>query len=390
MSRQERFGSPNQTDWASKLVVIATVITVVFFLWASIAKMEEVTHARGMVIAKTRNQVIQSAIDGIIQEVIVEEGQSVKKGQALAHMERTKAEVAQNDSFGKVAALEAALVRLRAEVLGTPMRFPPTLGDFPEFVANQEHLYFRRKEALETDLRTLNELLVLAKKELAMTKPLLQSGDVGRIEVLRLERQIVEITGQLQKRQNQFFEDAQKEMTKMEEDLRAQQQILAERSFTVEQLDIRSPVDGMVKKINLTTQGARVRPGEVVMEILPTTSRLIVEGKLRPADIGFVHVGMPASVKLDAYDYSIYGMLKGSVVYISPDAIAEMAPQGELLYYRVHIGLDEDEALLRRGKEIEILPGMTTNIDIRTGEKTVLSYLTKPIIKVFHESMSER
>ena len=112
--------------------------------------------------------------------------------------------------------------------------------------------------------------------------------------------------------------------------------------------------------------------------------------RLRPADIGFVHVGMPASVKLDAYDYSIYGMLKGSVVYISPDAITEMAPQGELLYYRVQIRLDEDEALLRRGKEIDILPGMTANIDIRTGEKTVLSYLTKPIIKVFHESMSER
>ncbi|MCG8374878.1 MAG: HlyD family efflux transporter periplasmic adaptor subunit, partial [Chlorobiales bacterium] len=331
------------------------MITVVFFLWASIARMEEVTHARGVVIAKTRNQVIQSAIDGIIQKVIVEEGQSVRKGQVLAHMERTQAEAAQKDSFGKVAALEAALARLRAEVLGIPLKFPPALDDYPEFVTNQEQLYLRRKEALENDLQTLRELLVLAKKELAMTRPLLESGDVGRIEVLRLERQVVEIAGQLQKRQNQFFEDAQKEMTKTEEDLRAQQQVLAERSFTVEKLDIRSPVDGMVKKINLTTQGARVRPGEVVMEILPTTSRLIVEGKLRPADIGFVHVGMPASVKLDAYDYSIYGMLKGSVVYISPDAITEMAPQGELLYYRVQIRLDEDEALLRRGKEIDIL-----------------------------------
>lgn len=390
MNRQELLDRLNRLDWASKLVVIAAVITVVFFLWASIARMEEVTHARGMVIAKTRNQVIQSAIDGIIQEVIVEEGQSVKKGQVLAHMERTQAEAAQKDSFGKVAALEAALARLRAEVLGIPLKFPPALDDYPEFVTNQEQLYLRRKEALEADLQTLRELLVLAKKELAMTRPLLESGDVGRIEVLRLERQVVEIAGQLQKRQNQFFEDAQKEMTKTEEDLRAQQQVLAERSFTVEKLDIRSPVDGMVKKINLTTQGARVRPGEVVMEILPTTSRLIVEGKLRPADIGFVHVGMPASVKLDAYDYSIYGMLKGSVVYISPDAITEMAPQGELLYYRVQIGLGEDEVLLRRGKKIEILPGMTANIDIRTGEKTVLSYLTKPIIKVFHESMSER
>ena len=390
MNRQELLDRLNRLDWASKLVMIAAGITVVFFLWASIARMEEVTHARGVVIAKTRNQVIQSAIDGIIQKVIVEEGQSVKKGQVLAHMERTQAEAAQNDSFGKVAALEAALARLRAEVFGIPLKFPPALDDYPEFVTNQEQLYFRRKEALETDLQTLRELLVLAKKELAMTRPLLESGDVGRIEVLRLERQVVEITGQLQKRKNQFFEDAQKEMTKTEEDLRAQQQVLAERSFTVEKLDIRSPVDGMVKKINLTTQGARVRPGEVVMEILPTTSRLIVEGKLRSADIGFVHVGMPASVKLDAYDYSIYGMLKGSVVYISPDAITEMAPQGEILYYRVQIGLDENEALLRRGKEIEILPGMTANIDIRTGEKTVLSYLTKPIIKVFHESMSER
>ena len=158
MNRQELLDRLNRLDWASKLVVIAAVITVVFFLWASIARMEEVTHARGMVIAKTRNQVIQSAIDGIIQEVIVEEGQSVKKGQVLAHMERTQAEAAQKDSFGKVAALEAALARLRAEVLGIPLKFPVMNALAQQIGAEDTLVLVTHKPAL---LRLVDRIVVL-------------------------------------------------------------------------------------------------------------------------------------------------------------------------------------------------------------------------------------
>lgn len=375
---------------ADRMIMVSGVITLVFILWASVARVDEVTHAKGMVIAKSRTQVIQSAIDGVIRDIAVEEGQSVTSGQVLARLERTQAEVAQNDSFAKVAALEAALVRLHAEVLGTPLVFPESVNAYPHFVANQTELYLRRKNALDAELGILRENLRLAREELVVMASLLETGDVGKIEVIRLQRQVAELTGQIHFRRNKFFQDAQQEMTKAEEDLSAQKQILAERSFTVGKLEIRSPVDGIVKKIHLTTSGAKVRPGDVVMELLPTDSRLVVEGKLRPADIGFVRQGMPVTVKLDAFDYSIFGVLKGEVSYISPDAISESSAQGENVYYRVQIKLDEAVNLRRHGKSIKVQPGMTAGIDILTGRKTVLSYLTKPIAKVFHESMGER
>ena len=375
---------------ATGMIKISAVLTVVFVVWASVARIDEVTHAKGQVIAKSRTQVIQSAIDGVIREIPVEEGQSVKSGQVLARLERTQAEAAQNDSYAKVAALEAALVRLHAEVLGTPLVFPESVRAYPHFVANQTQLYQRRKNALGAELQTLEESLKLVKEELGLTEPLLQSGDVGKIEVIRLQRQASELTGQINLRRNKFFQDAQQEMTKAEEELSTQKQILAERSFTVEKLEIRSPVDGMVKKIQLTTHGAKVRPGDVVMELLPTDSRLVVEGKMRPTDIGFVRVDMPATVKLDAFDYSIFGVLKGKVAYVSPDAIAEPSPQGEMLYYRVQVRLDEQKDVRRHGKILKVQPGMTVGIDILTGRKTVLNYLTKPIAKVFNESMGER
>ena len=178
-------------------------------------------------------------------------------------------------------------------------------------------------------------------------------------------------------------------MTKAEEELSTQQQILTERRAVVERLEIRAPADGLVKKIQLTTPGAKVRPGDVVMELLPTDSSLIVEGKLQPKDLAFIRPGMAASVKLDAYDYSIYGVFRGNVSYVSPDAITEETRMGEQVYYRVHIKLDET-ALSYQGEPIEVQPGMSAGIDIRTGARTVLHYLAKPIVKTMKDSMTER
>lgn len=373
-----------------KVIMVAAALSLTFIIWASFARIDEVTHAKGVVIAKSRTQVIQSAIDGLIMDIPVEEGAPVSKGQVLARLEPTQAEAAENDSHAKVAALEALLVRLRAEVLGTRLVFPPSLAPYPHFVQNQTELYLRRKRALDNEVGTLQESLRLVQEELDLTAPLLETGDVGKIEVIRLQRQVAELKGRISLRRNTFFQEAQQEMTKAEEELSTQKQLLAERSFVVDKLEIRSPVDGMVKKIQLTTQGAKVRPGEVVMELLPTSSRLVVEGKLRPSDIGFVRSGMPATVKIDAFDYSIFGVLKGAVTYISPDAIAESTPQGEILYYRVQVKLDETGRSGRKGMLFKVQPGMTAGIDILTGRKTVLSYLTKPVTKVFSESLGER
>jgi len=371
------------------IIVAGLVMTCLLLVWASRAEIEETTRARGVVIAKSRTQIIQTAIDGVIDEVTVHEGDKVKKGQILVQLERTQAEAAQKESLGKVAALEAALVRLHAEVLGAPLNFSKSVKAYPQFVANQTELHHRRRQALKSEIDALENSLRLVQEELALSRPLVVSGDIGKIEVIRLQRQVSELAGQISLRRNKFFQDAQMEMTKTEEELSTQQQLLTERTTIVERLEIRASSDGLVKKIHLTTPGAKVRPGEVVLELLPTDSSLIVEGKLQPADIAFIRTGMPAAVKLDSYDYSIYGVFPGEVFYVSPDAITEETRQGETLYYRVQIRLD-DTSLVRNGRPIEVQPGMTAGIDIRTKNRTVLDYLIKPVVKVFKESLSER
>lgn len=387
--------NPNPRRWRSGPVVIlangAALLCLV--LWAHFSDIEEVSHAQGQVIARARTQVIQSANDGVIEALLVREGDQVRRGQLLVQLERKQAAAAVADSHAKVAALKAALVRLQAEVLGRPLVFSEEIKRFPVFVANQTELYRRRSQAVNEEIEALETSGRLVNEELELNKPLLQSGDVGRTDIIRLQRQAADIQGAITNRRNRFFQEAQVDMTKAEEDLATQEQILAERKAVLERTDIRAPMDGMVRKIELTTRGAKVRPGEVVMELLPTDDVLVVEAKLRTADMAYVRVGLPASVKLDAYDYSIFGSLNGKVTYVSPDALTEDSRAGQQIYYRTQIAIDANaiaKAKERGRKEIEIQPGMTASVDIRTGSKSVLSYITKPITKTLSESLRER
>ena len=170
--------------------------------------------------------------------------------------------------------------------------------------------------------------------------------------------------------------------------------MLVDRASVHERTQIVSPAEGLVRNILTSTPGAKVRPGDVIMELLPTASALIVEAKLRPADIAFVRPGLSATVKLDAFDYSIYGVLAGEVTYISPDALMEKTQAGEQPYYRVQIRIDErslaERNAIHTGKPIVVQPGMTASVDIRTGQQTVLSYLTKPLTKTISDSLGER
>ncbi|MEO7337339.1 MAG: HlyD family efflux transporter periplasmic adaptor subunit, partial [Caldimonas sp.] len=275
-------------------------------------------------------------------------------------------------------------------------------------------LFKRRREALSAELSALDASLRLIDKELSMSRPLLATGDIGAAEVLRLERQAAEIAGAMTNRRNKYFQDAQAEMTKAEEDLSTQEQTLSERFTTLERTEIRAPADGLVRRLPITTPGARVRAGDTVVELLPTGGTLIVEAKLKPADRGFVVAGLPATVKLDAYDSAIYGSLHGTVRYISPDALTEQTRTGENVYYQVQIALDvpatapeaptatvqaaaapgtELLRLLRptrTQRSLELQPGMTTTVEIKTGERSVLKYLTKPVTKTLGESLTER
>ena len=387
--------NPHREPIKSRWIIVLAFISVgVLGIWAAFAELDQIARAQGQVIATARTQVIQSANDGVIEAILVHEGEQVKKGQLLARLDRSQAEAAWRDSLGKVAALKAALVRLQAEVFNRPLQFPADVKAYPTFVQNQTELFQRRQSALKAEIAALEESLALVREELTLAEKLLATGDIGQAEVIRLKKQVADLNGQITNRRNKYFQDAKADMTKAEEDLATQQQALAERTFIYEHTEITAPADGLVKNIQITTPGAKVRPGEVIMELLPTGSELIVEAKLQPADIAWVRIGLPAAVKLDAFDYSIYGALKGEVRYISPDALSEKTANGEAIYYRVQIRLDEaslaQQNRARIGKAIEIQPGMTATVEIITGRKSVLAYLTKPVTKTLSESLGER
>ncbi len=367
------------------------LLIVPFLVWSSFARIDQVSHARGRVIAAAKTQQIQSAIDGVIEKLYVKEGDRVKRGERLVLLERNQAKAAYEDIKAKVAALKATVERLSAEVYGRPLKFDEALKkDYPEFVANQTALFKRRQQAVNDDIKALTESLKLAQQELALKEPLIKRGDIGKTEVIRLKRDIADIKGKITNTRNKYFQESQTDLTKAEEELSTKEQELADKKITLERTIITSPMNAIVKNIIITTRGARVRPGDVIMELVPLGDELVIEAKMKPADISFVRVGQTAAIKLDAYDYSIYGMFHGKVKYISPDTLVEKTPEGEQRYFRVLITLGKTELTAKNGQKIALSPGMTAQVDIVTGNRTVLTYLTKPIIKTFSEAFHER
>ncbi len=372
------------------IVGTLSLVIIPFLVWSSYAKIDQISTARGQVIAAAKTQQIQSAIDGVVEEIYVHEGDQVKRGQDLILLERSQAEAAFEDSEAKVAALKATLARLEAEVYGKPLQFDESLKkEYPDFFENQSALFQRRQQALHDEIKALEESLSLAKEELALNLPLLKSGDIGATEIIRLKRQIAELKGKITNSRNTYFQESQAEMTKAEEELATKEQELTDKRITLERTKITSPMNALVKNIIITTRGARVRPGDVIMELVPFGDELIIEAKMKPSDISFVKPGQMAAIKLDAYDYSIYGMFHGKVKYISPDALMERTQKGEEYYFRVLISMGETELIAKNGKKVLLTPGMTTQVDIVTGERTVLTYLTKPITKTFSEALHE-
>lgn len=405
--------SASRQQRARIVLVLVITLCVSLLLWAAFMQIELRSQAIGQVIASERTQIVQSSVDGVMARLLVREGQSVKRDQLLAVLEQLQAQAAVNESSSKVAALQAAIVRYEAEMrdiqtesvsvapsrgasrLRPPasgqLEFPPSLRVFPDFIRNQTELYERRRRALLEELRVIGQLRDNVQEELRVSEPLLKTGDISRVEILRLQKQVTELEGQIINRRNKYFQDAQAELTRAQEELRVQQQSLTDRSVNFDRTEIRAPAAGVVRNIRITTRGARVRPGDVMLDLLPTDSELIVEGKLKPGDIGHVEVGQTATVKLDAWDYSIYGVLDGEVVYLSPDALSEDTRAGENIYYRIRIRIRDDSRLRdRQGKPIEVQSGMTGQIEIRTGNQTVLTYLTKPVVKTLHQSFHER
>lgn len=365
------------------------LIIIPFLTWASFAKLEQISRAQGIVIATAKTQEIQSANDGVIEEIYVSEGQTVKEGEVIAKLDEAQFQASYEAIKSKVGALEATLSRLKAEVFNEKLTFTDLSLQYPEFVNSQQELFKRRKEALNDEINVLQNSLKLAKYELNLNIPLVNSGDIGTLELIKLKRQVADIEGQIVNKQNKYFQESQAELAKVEEELSTQKQELADKTVTLGRAEIISPMDAIVNNIVITTKGARVRAGEVIMQLVPL-DELVIEAKLSPAEISFVNVGQKASVKLDAYDFSIFGGFEGKVKHISSDTLVEKTNKGEEYFFRVLISLNGNEIVSKVGKKVIVTPGMTGQIDIITGERTVLTYLAKPVIKTIDEAFTER
>ena len=387
--------SPLRARWVLRVIVLGLVAR---FIWAALGKIDQVTRAQGVVIAADRTQLVQSPDGGVLTELHVKEGQIVKAGQLLATLQKERAAAAVADSNAKVAALRITLARLHAEVYGTPLRFEADLLPYTEYIRNQTDLYNKRQTAFKDDERALQNILALAEDELRINLQLEATGDVSRAEVLRLQRSVADIRAQLTGKRNKYFQDAQTEMTKAQEDLSTQTEALRDRSQVLEHTELVAPMDAVVNSIKITTLGGVVKPGETVIELLPTGDNLIAEVKIPPADMAFVALGQSASIKLDAYDSAIFGGLRGQVDYISADALyadktnpgVPIGPLNPPIYYIVRVRITGSEFQGEKANDIKLRPGLSATVEIKALERSVLSYLTKPITKTFDQALGER
>ncbi len=375
----------------SSMVINVTAVALIgLLIWAGWAEIDQVSRAMGQVIPAGRVQVIQSADGGVIGEILVREGDRVRRGQKLVVLDPVRIQAVVEESRAKVASYRTVKSRIEAELFNRPLAFTDDVQAFPEFVANQRQLYSRRRTAQAEDIGTLRNMQAIARRELEMNMPLLEFGDVSRSEIMRLQRSVADIEGQIANRQNKYLQDLQAEYSRTEEELVVAEQTLKQRQAALDAAILFAPTDGVVKNVRFTTIGAVLRPGDEVLQIVPTGDKLIIEAKVSPVDIAYLRVGQNASVKFDAYDSSIYGSANGRVTYISPDTLTEQKPSGEQIFYRVNVAADARSLRPRVGERIEIQPGMTATVEIKTGKNTVLGYLLKPISKTFGDSMGER
>ena len=391
-SEQGRVGHDTADGAESSIVIPAIFFGVIaFLLWSYFFELDQFVRATGKVFSSSRIQVIQSVDGGVLSELNVSEGDTVVPGQVLARVDQSRFQASSNEISARIDALKAKIARLRAELTGAQPEFPPELVNKPDMLSIEYALYQRRLKSLQDDTQANQENLRLAESELDMVNGLLVTGDVDKTEVFKAERGVIDAQAKLNARKNEYYEKASQELTQAEDELAQNLEIYAQRSALLESSVMRALVPGIVKNIEVTTIGAVMKPGEPLMEIIPTGDTLLVEAKILPRDIADLEKGDFASLRLDPYDSAIYGSLEGKVIYISGDTIVEDNPKGgEDTFYQAHISLPRLPFVTSIGKEVDIIPGMTAQVDIKTGKRSVITYLMKPIVKTLDNSFGER
>ncbi|WP_340123639.1 HlyD family type I secretion periplasmic adaptor subunit [Methylobacter svalbardensis] len=411
---------------AKKMLYAVALVLFVLLLWASLAKVDEVTRGEGKVVPSRQVQVIQSLDGGIVSAILVHEGQTVSVGDPLVRIDETRAISSLRENRSQAISLLAKQARLQALSEDKPFNPPSQVEkDYPEVYAQEYGSYISSRNALASQIgmardqltqreRELSEVqakmeqaergLDLVTQELTLTRPLINSGAVSEVDLLRLERQAAQLRGERQQARAQIgrvqasigeanrkiSETGQSSRSKVRAELSettAKLNSISETSVAlndkVVQSTLKSPVNGTVSRLYSNTVGGVIQPGKEVLEVVPSDDTLVLETKIQLRDIAFITLNQPATVKLTAYDYIIYGILEAKVVGVSADS--QVDEKGNA-YYIVRVRTFKSNL----GKDLPIIPGMAAQVDIMTGKKTVLSYLLKPVLRARSYAFTER
>ena len=412
------------------LLVSIAAFFVFFIIWANFATLDEVTRGQGRIIPSSEIQKLQSLEGGIVDEFLVKEGEEVKAGQLLMRLRDIQASSDLGSNQKRVLGLQAKIARLQAESEGktTPEFSEAVMKGVPESVSEElntfranssnltnqlavteQQLAQRKQEISELRGRIsdVSSVIALSRQELETIRPLVERGSAPKLELLQKERDlkerqtelnslqssapriqatITEAEARIKEVRSSFQAQAQTELAATQIELNSLGETLGALEDRKTRTEIKSPVNGYVKDITVSTVGGVVQPGVDLIEIVPKDDQLLVEAEVRPSDIAFLHPGQKAVVKITAYDFSIYGGLNGEVVDISADTITNDKDEK---VYRVRVRTF-DTTLKRKNEVLPIIPGMVATVDILTGKKTVMEYIMKPIVKTLHDSLGER
>ena len=413
-----------------RVVLYIWFVAVVLFIgWAYFAEVDEITRGSGEIVPSGNNQMIQNLEGGIVQKIMVKPGDFVEKGQPLMKIDNSKSEAQQDSGQLKALELEAKIIRLNAESKG--FRFDvnaSTVARMPLMIANERSLYLGRKNAYRSSVNVLDDQLrqkrieleetyshithlkqslAYVTSEVNMTKPMVAKGVKSRVDFLKLQREqndiseryqtamvsvsrieaaISEVTNKIKQLRSEFKNKAKQELNEAVAEKMRLKESMKSYKDQVDRTLVRSPIKGVIQKLYIFTEGGVVKPGQDLIEIVPTDEVLWVEVKVKPSDIAFIYPGQEAKVKFSAYDFSIYGGLEAKVFHISADTTTD---KKENVFYTVHLKTDKNY-LGTAEKPLKIIPGMTVDVDIITGKKSVLDYILKPILKSKQYTFTER
>lgn len=376
-----------------KLYFLMNLSVALFFLtlliWAANAQIDEAVRGVGKVVPSSQLQIVQSLEGGIVAEINVKQGDRVEKDQPLVRIDDTRFSSSLDESRAQQIALQASVARLRAEVSGAGgIDFPDKLcADAAKVCEEQRSLFIARRAEVNEIVAALQRSLSLNAQELAINRPLAVNGIVSKLDVIRLERAGSDLSGQISEKRNGYRARAGAELSEAQAKLSALTENMRGSADRVSRAVLRAPMNGIVKQLFVATQGGVVQPGEKIMEIVPVDDSMLVEARISPADVAFVRTGMPAVIKITAFDFALYGALTGVVDFISADAVEDK--ERKEVYFRLLIRTDRDH-FVKDGVKLPVTAGMIAEADVITGKKTVLQYLTTPFTRIKSRALSER